>query len=161
MQSRWFVVVDDFVGSGGQIRSLFSPPDRVLPRLLDRYPSSIVRILVVVGFESGLQTARELVGDYRDRVEILAAILLNDSDRCFTDSSKIIPDPEQRNEFRRFCTSVAQEKMRGLPSRFWLGYEENGALVVFSDSVPNNSVPILWYGGGSWMPLFPRSGLPE
>lgn len=50
-------------------------------------------------------------------------------------------------------------KSFGFPkSKSELGFENSQALVAFSHTTPNNSLPILWSAKNNWIPLYPRFG---
>jgi hypothetical protein len=160
-EARWFVVADDFIGSGRTACELFASPEKLIPRVLDRYPHSQAKVLVVAGFEGGIRRVRAEISGCRDRADIVVSRVWQDTDRCFDPSSRVLPDPKRRDRLRQFCLEAAERYMPRLALNLRLGYEETGGVVVFFDSVPNTSLPILWHGLGSWRPLFPRSGLPE
>jgi hypothetical protein len=58
---------------------------------------------------------------------------------------------------KSFCETVGKDY--GFHPKLWLGYEDSQALIVFPDTVPNNSLPILWHDQGRWKPLLPASGI--
>jgi hypothetical protein len=86
--------------------------------------------------------------------------VFDEEDRCFSNNSRIFPDPEEREGFQRFCIEVASKYFPGLKGENRIGFNGVASLVVFADTVPNNSLPILWYDSSKWKPLFPASGLP-
>jgi hypothetical protein len=158
-EAYWFVLADDFIGSGTTVGSLFGSPESPIPRLLGRYPRARLILLVVAGFEVGIRRVRAEIARYRNRVEMMLANLWHDEDQCFHPASRVILDANQRGKLRAFCLHAAETLMRRLPPKFRLGYKEIAGVVVFHDSVPNNSLPILWHRSDKWQPLFPRSGL--
>jgi hypothetical protein len=42
-----------------------------------------------------------------------------------------------------------------MPQDHWLGYKGGGSLCVFHNTVPNNTLPLIWYDkdGAGWAPL--------
>ena len=92
------------------------------------------------------------------RVKLEIATLLTNHDRCFHDESQILRDPAARVDLRQFCIDTARDVLK-LSPRFHLGFGEVGGLVVFYETVPNNTIPLLWARGGGWEPLFPVEGI--
>jgi len=152
------IVTDDMVGSGGTLMRLVSQK-APLYKLLRRYPQARVYLLFVIAYEQPLKEMRARVRSFGDRVRIITARLLTDSDRCFTNSSEIIRDDAGRAQFRAYCQQLATERMKRLPLHFHLGYADTGSLIVFANGVPNNTLPMFWYEGPEWAPLFPAEGL--
>jgi hypothetical protein len=151
-------LVDDFVGSGMTLSSIC---ERSLPQLLAASPRSEVLVVVVVGFEVGLRAVMDKVRQWGDRVRLVPGRVLSDHDRCFTPESTILKTTEARDDMETACRIIAKENYPGLLRKGrHLGFAKVGSLVVFSDTVPNNSLPVLWHDSGSWKPLFPASGLP-
>lgn len=156
---EWIIIADDFVGSGNRLSSISEGPRSRLDALLSRYPRAQVMILILVAYAHGLRRIRAM--SRRERVRMLTYRVLGDEDRVFTEASTIIPNSHDRQALRQFCMEEATNgRLSGLPPQFWLGYRETGAIVVFFDTVPNNSLPILWADNGRWVPLFPVAGLP-
>ena len=138
---------------------LFKKPGSTIEKLLATYPGVPIRLLIVAGFEFGLRQVQSALIPYRDRVELIASCLFKEEDRCFVQGSRIFSDPVQCDLVRAFCLEVAEQHYPRLPKSMRLGVGEIGALAVFFDTVPNNSLPILWHDEGTWLPLFPASGL--
>ena len=100
---EWFVLADDFVGSGGTLAKLFSNKHGGISELLKKYSAAKVLILTVAGFESGLRAARQAIRvTERTRVVLLAARLFQDEDTCFHPQSRILAVPEQRTNSEPF-----------------------------------------------------------
>lgn len=154
---RWFVLADDFVGSGKTLHGII---EGAIKPLLKTFPDAQVRILIVAGFRAGIQRCVDDLHDWRSRARIIPGILFGDEDRCFSSRSRILQADSQREALRGFCTEIAQLHFPGLWQRgHHLGWNELAALVVFSDTVPNNTLPILWFRSKSWNPIFPASEL--
>jgi len=160
-QEHFLIVVDDFVGSGGTLSRLFEGADAPIPRLLESLPLARVFIGIVAGFRDAFQKIIERLGDDRGRVILVPYKVFDEEDRCFSETSRIFPNAAERDELRDFCIAIARDHFPGLRGRHRLGYSGTAALVVFPDTVPNNSLPVLWYDSSSWHPLFPASGLPS
>lgn len=158
--SYQLVLVDDFVGSGRTISRLFAGDDAPVRRLLAKLPHARLWIGVIVGFEEALRESLCAIGEYGARVTITPYKLLTEEDKCFSDASRIFANPIARNRVKEFCLQTAKTHYPGLSRNLRLGFNDTGALVVFHDTVPNNSLPIIWHNEGTWFPLFPASGLP-
>jgi hypothetical protein len=153
-----FIVVDDFVGTGGTLCSLWEDEPKRLVRLLERYPGSRAVVLAVAALDDGVRKVREsLCRHCPGRAQFLVGTEFDEGDRCFSEASRAVPRPEQRTQLRQFCEETG---IRLFPKgkKFWFGYEDSQSLVVFPNTVPNNSLPILWHDEGGWVPLFPASG---
>jgi len=155
---KWIVIADDFVGSGDTISKLWSEQDVGIPALLDAYPRASVRILVVAGFLANLRTI-SVPDTLAARVRFHHYRHFYEEDMCFHERSRILPGFEERTCLRDFCVSTAHTCYPAA-RRMALGYGDVGALVVFPSTVPNNTLPIIWYDRSEqWTPLFPASGL--
>ena len=155
------IVVDDFVGTGGTITPLFFGEHAPVRCLLNRLPRCRIFVGVIAGFENGLREVFVSLREYGDRVTFVPSRVFDESDRCFDETSRIFPQKRRRERFKEFCKSVALAHYPRLPKTFHFGFRGTGCLVVFPDTVPNNSIPILWHNEGTWFPIFPASGLPD
>jgi len=154
-----FILIDDFVGTGRTIVTLINSESSPIKKLLLKYDKSQLYILIAVGFEHGIREIKRALKQFGDRVTLSVAQLFTFQDCCFADSSSILIDKDQRDQLKSFCLKVAQEYYPFLSKDMWLGFGSLGALVVFFDTVPNNSLPIIWHDESKWNPLFPASGL--
>jgi len=152
--------VDDFVGSGRTLSRLWDGgSNSIIARLSRVYPRVRIYILIVAGYEIAIQKIKEIARKSGANVEVHAGILLTERDRCFSEVSRIFPREHARDQMRIFCESLAQKKFPALESSDRLGFNGIGALTVFPDTVPNNTLPPIWFTQSSWRPLFPASGL--
>jgi DNA polymerase III delta prime subunit len=158
---RHVILADDFIGSGKTLSKLFLGGNGPLSLLLHRNPEVSLYVLVVAGFEYGFRKIKFAIPvQLMKRVRMIAGHLFTSRDQCFEGKSRILTSDEKRNALRQFCLDMAAAHYPNLHPDSRLGFGAIGALVVFADTIPNNSLPILWHDSGSWVPLFPASGLP-
>jgi hypothetical protein len=151
-----FTIVDDFLGTGNTMCSLWEKQPRPLVRLLEEYPGSRVIMIVIAALAEGVRRVEESLREqFGDCVRLHVGMRFDEGDRCFSESSRVVPHPANRAQLRQFCEEVGK---RYFPKKLWFGYGASESLVVFHSTVPNNSLPILWHDEGGWFPLFPASG---
>lgn len=150
-----FVFADDFIGSGETICKLWEGSQGSVLNLLDANLGNRVILLALACLANGEQRVRtslaRLSRRYSQRIRLCIGRQFTDSDRCFADTSSIIPNSETRAQLRLFC----EQKF---PTDYRFGFEDSQSLVVFPHTVPNNSIALLWYEQNGWEPLFPGSG---
>ena len=153
---EWLILADDFVGTGQKLGELVT----LLPELFAKYPHSKLRVLVVIAFKSGLLKVEEALRPWGEQAALILGDVLDESDTCFGESSRILTSDAERALLKETCRQVAESYFPGLlQDDSYLGYGGLGAITVLNYSIPNNSLPILWFDrSNGWQPLFPRSG---
>jgi hypothetical protein len=145
------VLVDDLLGSGDQASDFLNNLDTKVGDLLRKHETKVVFIALC-----GFAAAQRRVADAIDRlvlpIELHICDTLGEDDRCFSEQSRIFPDAGERAEALGIAESVGKRLQRRQP----LGYRNVQGTVVFEDSCPNSTLPILWDSRGNWRPLFPR-----
>ncbi len=148
------VVVDDFVGSG---RTMIED----IPRLIERLGSDQrLHIYVLGGLESGTSRVKNRVLNTWGSESVRFSVLSEVSEHPWPFEEKVKnPKVFASLEVAQEAESLVKEFGRKLEPKTPLGYDNGCALVVFSDTVPNNAPPILrksQSGRHSFRALFPR-----
>jgi hypothetical protein len=154
---KWFIVADDFVGSGATLLKAIRGP---IKTMLEEFPTAELRIMIGVGFREALRDCMDALSAWHNRVKIIPGLLFDDRDRCFSVESRILESAEQRESMKQSCEKIAKEKFPNLWRRgFHLGWNEMAVLIVFPDTVPNDTLPIIWCRSTFWRPIFAASGI--
>ena len=147
------VFVDDFIGTGRtatkSLKEALSPISNLIAQLeID------VFLVSVSGFAEAAEKVERALSKVIHSFRVSISDPLGDSDKCFAEKSEILPDSVKRARAREIVKSYG----RRLSGQSPLGFGNCQALVVFENTCPNNSLPILWAEGpdNSWQPLFPR-----
>jgi len=150
------LIVDDFAGTGSTIKKglvkFFAQEGA--KEILESY-SNEGRILcyILYSFPEALQ---KLHASY-PRLEFLATHVFGEEVRALDSEAGIFETEEEIN----FAHDVLIQLGRELTPQEPLGYGDMGALVVFHNTVPNDTLPIFWSSGTvndrPWKPLFPRA----
>ncbi len=144
------VLVDDFSGSG---QTLVAGLNRNLDLLWQANKVGIKIILVtLVGFDQARVKVERFIHNKGLDAAVYFCEELGPEDRAFSKESAVFPDLVERERAER----VAETKGITLEPKHPLGYADTQALLVFSQSCPNNTLPILWSRNSGWSPLFPR-----
>lgn len=149
------VIADDFAGTG---QTLVEGMRKFRARIGEPLWQSYIKehrisVYVMFAFPEALEAARKSFPG----VEVVAATLLGDDLRACDEAAGIFADDSER----RFAKEILQQLGRDLSPRAPLGHGDMGALVVFHNTTPNNTLPIFWCDGvvgeRRWRALFPRA----
>jgi hypothetical protein len=80
---------------------------------------------------------------------------LEESDKAFSDASRVFKDASRRSQFRDFCLTIGSQLAPASP----LGWGDCQWCVSYDYTIPDNSLPILSVGSNKstpWLALFPR-----
>jgi hypothetical protein len=147
------VIVDDFVGTGATLRSELA---EMAEWVAD---DQAVHIILLAGMAAGVDrvsdSAREVFGDSRVTIRCLHEI--KNAPSPFDFEAGVFDTADDASDARL----IAEEFGSKLEPKTPLGYGGCCALVVFSRTIPNNALPILWSGASrsvfSFEPLFRRN----
>ena len=144
------VFIDDFSGSGGTL--INGIRDNI--DLLRRANAEGIRIIVIalVGFAESRDSIERFVKQSKLDADVYFCDELGLEDRVFSETSTVFDDPTEREQARQ----IAESKGVKLEPKQPLGYRDTQALVVFHQSCPNNTLPIIWSNNSGWRPLFSR-----
>jgi hypothetical protein len=149
------VLVDDWAGSGEQIRTLLSNHESQLLALAKatnvRGGHVAFRVLLVACYDSAAADINAFFSRLGLDGHAVVARRLAPTDRCVGSQSRVIPNEQARTAFEAF----AQEVGRRLWPEYPLGWPPGALLVSFPHDVPNNSLPLLWKANRRprWRPL--------
>jgi len=135
------VFVDDFSGTGEQLAEWWA---NVEPLVRPKSTVVAVGLLVMNG------RARERIEEFAEHA--LCIVELENGHNVIGQESGIFLDAE-KTVLIDYC------RRTGCPAKFRQGFGACGLLIAFRHGCPNNSLPILWYEGHRWRPLFRRSAL--
>ena len=147
---RRLVLMDDFAGTGKtMVAGLTRQRD-----LLCRASESGIRIILIplVGFSGARQRIERFIQTSGLDAHVYFCDELGPEHLPFASESMVFPDDTDRQIARQIAESVGVKLQRRQP----LGYGNMAASIVFSQSCPNNTLPILWASSDEWVPLFSR-----
>lgn len=148
-------IVDDFSGTGGTlVKGMRKFQAKISPDVWQLYvQEGRLALIVMYAFPEALEAVRkEFPG-----ISVSAATILGEELRACDDESQIFTNQADRNFAREVLQQIGRELSPSAP----LGHGDMGALVIFHNAAPNNTLPIFWSGGAvaerPWRPLFPRA----
>jgi len=146
------VIIDDFLGSGGSlIENITKFRNEFLNITNER------KIELIFGLIAGFQEAKDKVEKHLQKLNIPSSVfiidLLDETDICFNNSSKIFNTSIERKKAQDICLKIGTKLEKKHP----LGYNNCQATVVFPVNCLNNSLPILWKKTENRIPLFERN----
>lgn len=149
------VLLEDFVGYGGQIEKAVIFAAELVPKL----PILVVPLVICPNADKLIGT---LEGKY-PHLKFSPSLRLPESEfvveKAQTNEKPIF------SEIRQIALSISDSMKEGL-SEYELkqaekyipfGWHKTGALVVLYSNCPNNTLPIIFHGCKKWEPLFPRT----
>lgn len=149
------VIIDDFVGTGRSLRdNLLAFVQKHREAIAVRNMSVVVVALCATAegeatLRKGLTTIEGI------NIELRICEPLNPKHMAFGKNNRIWDSPEQEAEAKALCLEYGSALVKNAP----LGYNNQGLLVVFPQTCPNNSLPIIhaWKTGrDGWKAPFPR-----
>ncbi|MBI2847329.1 MAG: ATP-binding protein [Chloroflexi bacterium] len=148
------VFIDDFVGTGQTAISNLKTLHTELEGLLQEKNIRMVFVTLVACLD-GWTRLQMAVEKLSQKIEVHACEVLDESSKCFTESSSMFRTAPERIFARETATKYGSRLEKKRP----LGYDNLQMAVVFEYGCPNNSLPILWKESPKerWRPLFKRS----
>lgn len=149
-EAQRLVLIDDFSGTGRTLSvGLKSELD-----LLRRANAVGIHIIVIalVGFADARHHVERFIKQSGLQADVYFCDELGPEHKIFSEESQAFPDQDDRNRGKQAAEAMGVRLEPKQP----LGYGDTQSLVVFYDSCPNNTLPILWSQKNGWSPLFPR-----
>lgn len=145
------VFVDDFIGTGETATSCLTNLVREHGKELARRNIRVF-FVAICGFQVALSRVERAHSGGPLDLRLHVCDLLDESARCFGERSIAFADAAERERAKDLAFQIGLRLVKTAP----LGYGDSEALVVFENSCPNNTLPVLWAEAKDWLPLFKR-----
>jgi len=149
------VIADDFAGTGSTLEKGIKKwmaeikESRAVEKLLKEG-----RLIIATLFAFG--DALDVLRNTDVRLKHFTSAVFGSDVKAFDDEASIFDSPAELDFAREVMIQIGRELTPQMP----LGFDDQGALVAFHNSVPNNTLPIFWSNGRvnerNWIPLFSR-----
>ena len=154
-QISGIIIMDDIVATGKSLARNVYNFIRSNAEILSGKNIFVVTILATVAADTHIR--KELSAIEGVNVDFRTCEILGDDAYAFGPGNHIWETEEEYKYAKGFCIELGKR----IYPRYPLGYGNQGLLVVFPTTVPNNSLPILYAGSRagseeSWFPLFER-----
>lgn len=138
------IFFDDFVGSGGSFKDGYDVKTGYKQWLDSNQNVKIRFLLSAVCMKKG----REYINEKYPEIQIFSEFrsnIFDTNESPFKIKGNIEEMKELANNYgSNYCKNHNP-----------LGFDESGALIAFSHTTPNNTIPIIW-ADNNWFPIFPR-----
>lgn len=155
VNTRAIVIIDDLVGTGKALSEnirKFMQANREVINL--RNPA--VRLVAICATSVGQQRVRAQLRNFADLdIDLIVSEPLGDESFAFPASTNCWSGEEEAQAARALFRRIGSHLVKSAP----LGFDEQALLVVFPQTCPNNSLPLLYANSSNdfqWRPLFPR-----
>jgi hypothetical protein len=147
------VIIDDIAATG---QSLSENIDRFMIQhrtFLEARNITVVVVALLATAEADERVRRAMQQSSYRNVDLRVCEVLRESCYAFREGNGIWQNSDECDRAKALVQEIGRSIYKSQP----LGYGDLGLLVVFYDTCPNNSLPILHASdGGGWKPLFPR-----
>ena len=144
------ILIDDFAGTG---RSLERGLERQRELLEEAKRAGVgVVICCLVGFGDARSRVERFIARCKLDAVVYICEELGSEHKAFSPQSRMFSFEAERTAAKEIAESIGIKLDRRQP----LGYGALASLVVFAESCPNNTLPIVWAQTDKWKPLFPR-----
>jgi hypothetical protein len=148
------VVIDDIIGTGGSLSANLAVfAESAASFMNDR--SAMLAVVVLLAAPKGEQRVRKAIREFSFAADLRVCELLESRHFAFGSESKIWKDKAEAERAKALCLEAGTRVYKKQP----LGFGDDGLLVVFPMTCPNNSLPILHSSSKTahkWTPLFER-----
>ncbi len=145
------VIVDDVAGTGNSLSANLKTFFAENAAYLNARSIPVVIAVMYATTEAEERIRDTLKEVAYPAVDFIVCRHLSEKHRVL-DRSDIWADEPEKNQARQIVESVGRQIYKDNP----LGYGGMALNLVFFDTCPNNSLPILHSAGKNWKPLFPR-----
>ena len=151
-----FLLVDDFMGTGEQLRSFWNQPfswlkvnkhDMSLSQISAKYKDTSFDYLVLVATAPGLQYVENLVPG----LSISFCEKLSEEYRIFGNDSIFFENADDRIACKTYLEHLCHRKNIGIA-----GYQGLDFAIAFNHGAPDSCLPLFWERNANWTPLFKR-----
>ncbi|MCP3940928.1 MAG: ATP-binding protein [Desulfobacteraceae bacterium] len=145
------VFIDDFIGTGNSVIENLKP---ILSQNEELFIEKNIIIIIgaITGFLKAKHKIEEFTKKYKVTISLKILVPLDNKDKCFDHHSSIYPQTIEREKAFSVFNKIGQK----LEPKHPLGYGNCQATVVFPNTCPNNTLPILWKETRDWKPIFKR-----
>lgn len=149
------VICDDIAGTGDTLAEA-SAQFIARSRSFLSERDAFVGIVVLTATVDGERNIRQRIGKLQGvAVDLRVCELIEPSAFAFQEGNGFWKDEREKQKAKALCLDLGAVVYKRTP----LGYGGKGLLIVFPETTPNNSLPILFAqatGERPWKPLFPR-----
>ena len=152
-QDALLLVADDFAATGKSlVKGIRAACDQYGEQLAPFFEEGRVLCYTLYAMPEALDHLREEFPD----LEVNCMKCFGDEVRALSPDASIFGDDAELQFVREMVLQLGRELVRQNP----LGFGDMGLLVAFSNTIPNNTLPIFWSDGSvaekPWAPLFSR-----
>lgn len=148
------VIIDDIAASGKQLASNLE--EFVSANIALMVKNLPIVVVVITATKDGEENIRKTISEMdNDKIDLRICEPIDNRLFAFKKGNKIWTDDNELERAKMLCRNIGNKIYKRAP----LGYEKLGLLIVFPNTCPNNSLPILHSGSlkKGWRPLFPRA----